>query len=230
MNLPYDLNDPRSLYNLVPQWMRLIIHEIPKEQFFWPENKLKENARADARLCRIRLAFWGEYEEAQASLRSFDIFGISKRCGISQHFIREFLSEPQHLAFVLCPPASYDIFLEEALQFGLGKLREILELPLTDPATGAVNHKTADLVLKATAFIDMRINGGFVNKNLNLHAFKNGRDEKNFVKELSSDEIDKKIKELEDKREFITHRNTIGNVRVPEVELLEVAPVKHDDK
>lgn len=217
--IPYDLDDKRSLANIVPPWLRAAMEEVPRDMYFWSEEKLRGYARADAKLNRIRLAFWAEYEEAQSELRMFNLYGITKRVGMAQSYIKELLSDVKVLPYVLLPPVTYDLFLEEALSHGLSRLREILDIQIVDE-DGKLDHKSAEILLKATAFIDMRKNGGIVQRTMNVHAFSGSAGEKRFANQLSSGELDKKIKELEGKREYIEARRSIGQIDAPKVELV----------
>ncbi len=219
-SVPYDIEDPRSVYNLVPQWTRNVMHLIPSDLWMLDEPELRKRCSPDARVNRIRLAFWAEYEAAQAKIGRISFYEVSRRCGIAEYFIRKLLEDTHTLAFVLCAPASYDSFLEEALQHSLSRLREVLDFSLHDE-NGRPNIKQAEMVLKTAAFLDMRKNGAFVNRTFNVHKIQNetvnAPAEQN---KLTSEELDKKIRQLEQKKEYIQLRDEIGNISLPHVEIV----------
>lgn len=220
---PYDLDDPRSLYNIVPAWLRDNIDSITNEHFFEKEDVLRRISGADARLNRIRMAFWQEYDEAQHLMRNMDILNVSRGVGVSLAFLKHIFSQQTKLAFVLCAPTTYDVFLDEACNRGLSRLSEIIDIPLYD-GEGKPDHKSMELVLKAVAFIDMRKNGGIVQKSMNVHAFTNDAQAKRFGKAISSGELDKRLEELERKKQLMDARRTVG-----EQEVLMVEAGKTDD-
>jgi len=124
--------------------------------------------------------------------------------GLPTIHVRDALSTPTSLAWILCPPASYDNMLEEALARGLSRINEILELPFYD-SSGRPDSKIMELVLKATAFLDVRKHGmptqrmestATVNT-LNVSVTK--KDLKQLGSHSSIKEIDEKIKQLENK-------------------------------
>lgn len=218
-SVPYDLDDPRSVYNLVPQWTRNVMKLVQPELWMLDEAALRKRCDPDARVNRIRLAFWAEYESAQAKLTRISFYEVSRRCGIAEYFIRKLLEDPHTLAFVLCAPASYDSFLEEALQHSLSKLREVLDFSLHDE-NGKPNLKQAEMVLKTAAFLDMRKNGAFVNRTYNVHKIQGNDAPKVEQAQLSSDELDKKIRQLEQKKEYIQARDELGKISLPHIEIV----------
>jgi hypothetical protein len=216
--LPYDLQDKRSLYNIVPEWLRGLISMVPTELFYEKEEALRVKASADARLNRIRMAFWQEYDEAQSFMRQIDMLNVSRATGVSLAFIKHTVSDNRKLAFVLCAPIEYDMFLDEACNHGLSRLRQILDAPMYDP-DGRPDHKTMELVLKAVAFIDMRKNGGIMQKSMNVHAFANDSQTKRFATQINSGDIDKRLEELERKKSLIAARSTVGEQVMQQIEV-----------
>lgn len=234
----FDKNDPRSVYNIVPQWMKDAMDACDPKIFLMDEQRIRQAARADARLNRIRLAFWAEYEEAQSMVRNIDFYSITNRTGISGTFLKSYITQTQYtLAFVLCQPIEYSQFLDEALTAGLGRLREMLDLPFIDPESGQPDHKMMELVLKATAFIDLRVHGGITEKRVSVnmnqnysehHVFDSKADRTRSARLLTGNASDKalealdaKIKELEQKQEYMDARAS-----VPEPEPITVESIR----
>lgn len=238
-----DKEDPRSLYNIVPHWMKVAMDACDPKVLMLPEQRLREVSRADARLNRIRMAFWAEYEEAQSLVKNMDFYQITNRTGISGTYLKQYITQSQYtLAFVLNQPVEYSTFLEEALTSGLGRLREMLDMPFMDPSTGEPDHKMMELILKATAFIDLRVHGGItekrvsVNMNQNHHThsieppgvFSSKADRTKSARLLTGngsaaalEALDAKIKELESKQEYMQARSG-----VPEPEPITVEAIR----
>ena len=194
---PFDENDPRSLVNIIPREIKPALNAVPKEWLLLNEQELQHLVQPEPGLNRLRLAFWAEYEDAQRNVRRMDLHVLSQLTGMPSKYILAQLRSTDRMAWVLCPPASYEMFLDEALSFGMKRLREdILGMDIKY-ADGSVDPKKADILLKAIAFVDMRKHGGIVQKNLHLHG--STKDMKSFSRKLTDQEIDARIAGLEGK-------------------------------
>jgi hypothetical protein len=194
-----DREDPRGIYNLVPNYVKKAIDQIIPDDLNRSEEELKRLLEPDVFLCQLRYAFWREYNSAQEDYRMMNIASVATMMGVPLHNVTSTLKRPEDLVWVLKPPVSYDLLLEEALNHGIKRLRDdLLNISLFDDE-GKFDSKAADIILKTTAFLDMRKNGGIVQKNLHVHA--NTREMKKFAKDLSVEEIDSKIRELESQRD-----------------------------
>lgn len=189
-----DKTDPRGIYSLVPMAIRKTMEEIDPEDLQMGEDRLKAKYDPDHFICRLRFAFWREYDAAQAQFRDISIPNIAMLMGVPSNNILTQLRIPRHLAWVLCVPASYDIVLAEAEQHGFKRVREILDIDIYNN-DGTVNATNAKLLLQAVSFIDMRKNGAIVQKQLHVHT--STKDVKNFANNVSIETLDAKIKELE---------------------------------
>lgn len=235
----FDRSDPRSLYNIVPMWMRDAIDRIDPRILLYGDVRLREISNADSKLNRIRLAFWSEYEEAQAMVKNIDFWQITRKTGITATFAKSMITQSQYtLAYVLNQPVEYSQFLEEALNAGLGRLREILDAPIVDADTGKIDPRMAELMLKATAFIDLRVNGGITEKRVNMnlnqnhsvheHVFKGNADRTKSARLLTGnassaalEALDEKIRELEQKAEYKEARAIM-----PEPEIITIESMR----
>jgi hypothetical protein len=159
------------------------------------EKELDKAFRPDSTLQKIRIAFWKEYEAAQSEFRKMTINGIGRYLGYGSIPLAKSLKKTESLAVILCPVTSYENFLEEALMTGAKRLREMLELPFITEE-GKVDKATLDIVLKAVAFLDLRKNGGIVQRQVSVNMSKSSQE--SLIKNVSIDEIDAKIKELEE--------------------------------
>lgn len=224
----FDTTDPRSLYNIIPDHLKRAISQVPTELFFESEAVLRRKCKADAFLNRVRLAFWREYEEAQSNVSRMRESVIARSVDLPTVRLRALLSDPKKLPFVLVPPASYENFLEEASSIGLSRLREIIDTPFQDPETGKLDHKAMEIVLKAVAFIDMRRNGGIMQRSMNMHGIVDARGSKAMAKQIKSEDIDRRLQELREKKELMLARQTVGDQAIPNVSIGTMKDIEAD--
>lgn len=198
---PFDRNDSRSLINIMPREAILTMERVPIPFLYMSEGQLREEVNPGVRLNQIRIAFWKEYDTARAELGKMTISGmLSFLDGLPTIHVRDALQTPIKLAWILCPPASYDNMLEEALARGLGRINEILSMPFYDK-DGETDTKVMELVLKAVAFLDIRKHGMPTQKTeqtikqLNVNVTR--RDMKKLGSHTRLEDINAKIKQLE---------------------------------
>jgi len=189
-------DNPRSLMNIAPQGVSELLEKMDPKLLQLSERELKLRVPEDPQLNRLRIAFWKEYDNAQSQMRGMLWNNISRFLQLRPVSYTKYFHNPQTMAYILCPPASYDVFLEESLSHGMTRIREILDLPLRDE-DGKVNPKVGELILKAAAFLDLRAHGGFLQKSVHAEVGMSVGGMKKLANELSLEEIDKKIKELE---------------------------------
>lgn len=191
-----DPENPRSLINIAPKGVADLMGRLDKKYYAMSEKQLKTLLSDDPTLNRLRISFWKEYDAAQSQMRDMLWSNISRLMQARPISFSAYFHRPEILAYILCPPASYDAFLEEALSHGMSRIREILDLPLRDE-NGRVNAKVGELILKAAAFLDLRTHGGFLQKSVHAEVGLGLNSIKKLADQLSIEEIDKKIKELE---------------------------------
>lgn len=201
--------DPRSLYNLVPKDLQKAVETLLPADFEATEETYfsdPANPRdLDPQVNRIRMEFWKEYDRATVQKRRMDLAAIAIGSGMQATLLKHMLSKRANMAWVIIQPGTYESFLDEALSYGLTRLRRdilgaSLMTTIIDKAGDShqvMDHKAADLLLKAVAFLDMRKNGGIVNKSLHVH--KRADELKPYTQQPSMEELDKRIAELEEK-------------------------------
>lgn len=215
---PFDLRNPRSLINVAPREVIETLKErMPVAYLYMTEQQLEAKFRPSSDIQKLRIAFWKEYESAQCDLRKMNIANIGRLIGQASLSLARTLKDPQHLAVILCPVTSYDNFLEEGLMAGSKKLRQIIDMPLFND-DGTPDHKTMEIVLKAVAFLDMRKHGGIVQKQLQVSMTKNSQN--SLIQNASMEEIDAKIRQLEEKHELDIARQEVGS-QLPELVEIE---------
>jgi hypothetical protein len=203
----WDASNPDSVVSLVPpklgERFRLAFEKRP-DLFGLDEKALKKKLMAEESTpnlteCRLRIAFWMEYDRAHSSGRRIYLNLVYGGICLAETF-HAFMGFPEKVAWLLNPPATYAKKMEEALDYGLEQLREILDLPNTD-SKGRLNPKLMELKAKIVEMMDRRVKGSVVQrveqKNMNLHIGTTDKQVAHAMLGTSMEEVEKRIKELE---------------------------------
>lgn len=208
----FNESNPQSLCNMVGPSVK---EKLDEHQFEHPELFTQDERELMNRIRgmkgqkphgigptenRIRVAFWLEYDRAITSPEPKINYGrvYSGVCS-QEYFYMEIIRRPEKLAWMLCPPASYSIAMEEALQFGIEKLRDLLDLPLYKK-NGEPDTKVGELILKAVQMIDIRQKGAIIQRvqTMNLHKHEHQKTQASQPPE-SMAELDQRLNQLEQK-------------------------------
>ena len=174
-----DPNNPRSMMNItIPQFKDALKEKSVKFYLEKDEFYLAKIVKPTPTVNRLRYSFWAEYDQAQEEKRDMVEENIWRGvCSQDQFFTQ--IKKLKVQAWMLYPVVDYTVAIEEALMFGLGKVREILEFPLYQTKTTKVgkgdkkedymtekvpDYKVADLMLKAVKMLEDRSKGGVVQK------------------------------------------------------------------
>lgn len=156
---------------------------------------------------RLRIAFWSEYNRSKENLEKFNASHVYAGVCHKSFFYGEYLSRPENVAWMVCPPADYTTVLEEALTFGLEQLRDILSMPhasyLDDGSVHSLNIKLMDLKAKIVSMIHERVKGSVTQrieqKSMNLNLSTTDRRVGEAVSTLTMEDIEKRLKDLQKK-------------------------------
>jgi hypothetical protein len=159
------------------------------------EKKLDRGEGVDVAISRIRIAFWLEFERHFRTGIAFNMSAVYGGVMNLKAFSRDILGNSYVLAYVISPPPSYSIVMDEMLHFGLQLQREILRIP--HGRGKELNVKLLGLKNNIVEGIHNRIKGLPVAKSLHLssHVPNGGESQE---KPIDVNELDKKIKELEE--------------------------------
>lgn len=202
-------SDDRAVINLVPPAVGAALLEAGKARpdlFQRDERDLYKQLRGDnkqptATDNRIRLRFWDEYDRAQGEVGKMNMSGVFAGVCTREYFYGRYLQNPEKVAWMACPPASYEVKMEEALAFGIEQLRDILDLPVVSPYNGKYDVKLGELKAKIVAMLDVRVKGATIqrvenrNMNLNISTSDAGVAKKAMMGTMA--DVEKRIKELE---------------------------------
>lgn len=225
--LIWEKEDPRALINLVPDSLAKVMDQTVftrPELFDKDERELYKylrsiNAGPTPTDNRLRLKFWMEYDrvmsEGHSTLNMQNVVaGVCSR----DYFLRLYINSPTRLCWMLTPPAGYAIRTEEALDFGLEQLRDILEQPHVDEK-GKVDVKLAETKAKIVAMLDQRVKGAVVQKSMQLNVSTSAKSLKTIAetaKQLSMKELEEKLNQI--KRKELEAQNLPIDVKADSVE------------
>ncbi len=226
LNPPSDMWDtkhPRSFMALLPDRWRQGFEDARFERpelFDLDERDLYNTLRKaeqtpNAAVNTIRLKLWMEYERCQAGEgRRIEIFKVLGEVCRTPSFEKTILARPERAAWLLCPPTAYRMKVEEALTFGLDKLRDILEMDCitveeVSTADGktkkkaTVNVKLGELQAKIVNMLDQRLHGAArvsveqTNRSYNLNVTASSDNVRSAVVEAVGDDLQSQIMALE---------------------------------
>ena len=208
----YDKTNPFSAYNLVSDAMRRRIdraRELSPELFDLDEAALlkvltKKKAKPTPTDNRLRMNFWNRYEWAfHHKYSNIQVTWITAGVCANEYFLQNYLARAEKVAWLLTPPASYTIRIQEGLSYALDKMRAILDIDPFDQ-NGKPNPKVMSLQIKIYDLLEKRALGAIPQKieqtNKNLTVTSHISNETLVNKEIATQtmlELDKKIKELE---------------------------------
>jgi hypothetical protein len=163
----YDEQNELSLINLAPEGIKHHIAAVrDNPEYFkiteWSDIKLRNTIKPDAKLCRIRIAFWEELTRAIDAEVHMNVTRICMGITHRQHFYN-IAADPRLMAYVLNPPVRYKTAVQESLSLAIDRTREILELPLLDEK-GKPQTAVIGAILKALEYSDKRVHGSIMQK------------------------------------------------------------------
>ncbi len=179
----WDKEDSRSLIRLMPEVFLRAALALPEEFKDLDDQTLKQRYKFNPSATdhQLRLSFWLEYDRVQSQLLLRMVTAMIIRGIITEEYLyKHYFAHPARMAFLLIPPKSYTIKMQEMLENGLEQMREIQDLPHTSVnARGEIqiNTKVLELKFKIMTYMDMRLNGAIAQKlqieqknmNVNFH-------------------------------------------------------------
>lgn len=172
----WDESDQGALINLVSEKVRERFKESLEKRpdyFELDEDALYRKLRDDKNTPtqtdhRLRLKFWIEYDRVKdGQLREMVMTNVIANVCSRELFYKHYLTQPGKVAWLMCPPVSYLHKAQEALYFGIGQLRDLLEAKHTDDK-GHINTTLGALKLKIVQHLEDRIKGA-VPQQLNVN-------------------------------------------------------------
>jgi len=226
----FDPQNETSLWNYLPQPYNYQLLEVVSQnedtllEIFPDEMLLLKYLRAHKAYepsvndQRLRHLLWLEYENSFMENRKISIRNVHSLVCNDKSFKALFLKLPYRALFFCCRPASYQHVIKEMLNHGMGRLRQILDMPDVD-SKGKPDLKMLALKVKITAMMDMRIHGAptqkihQVTQNLigNTPVPK-GEDVKDLVNKGDMATIQQRIKQIEHEKRKLEGRTATIDV------------------
>lgn len=199
-----DESDPEAIVNLVTDKVKeaIIKHSFEKPELFDKgEHELikflrTSNTQPSPLDNRLRLKFWTEYDRVMGQgLRSMSMANVLSGLCSKELFYGKYLQRPEKVAWLLCPPTGYMAKAEEALEFGLEQLRDILALDHVLPS-GKVDTKLGELKAKIVAMLDARVKGAVVQRSMNVNVNTSNEAVAKAAQAASMEDLERQLKEL----------------------------------
>lgn len=210
----FGADQPDSVLEVIPEALANAALALPDELFKTPEHELESLAQVTRQDRRIRIRFWEEYEVCHRTLSQMDLTKVVADTGVPTwgYYWEKLTRTPALLVWLMQPPAAYRLQMQEASELGLRRLVDILQLPLTKPS-GAVDAGVGLLILQAIKMVDQRLHGSVTQKVLSVNLSAGDKPEEGSI---SMDEVDRKLKELEDELSAATPQALAAPAEKPE--------------
>lgn len=186
-----------DVYAHLPEPMRQAMENRPDSVKDMNFEEVEKKIRPGATLARAKIAFWMEVERAQRLNVKINMMNVYKGIMTLSEFRRRVLGNSYGITYIVTPPTSYQIVVEEMLQAGLRIERETLDLPHVDEY-GKIDHKLLAVKHKIIDGIHSRIKGLPVSR---IHQVNQNLGESARSGQLTPDEIDAKLEALESPKE-----------------------------
>jgi len=201
----WDRDDPNSIFNKTDSRIGKRFEELyldNRDYFELDEDRLYKRLCRDKRKPtptdnRLRYAFWQEYDRC-ASKKGVNMMMTHVYGGIctKEYFYNVYLGNPARLVWFLCPPTSYEVYAEEALNFGMSRIRKMLSY---DDFTieGKPDHKMMELKCKIVKMLDERKHGLAVARTAALNVNVSDKHLEKKITEGTMTDIDERLRKLE---------------------------------
>jgi hypothetical protein len=203
----WHIDDERALIRLVPEAIREKMVMLSEDFRVMSETDIRKKLKPTPTDNQLRLSFWLEYNAVQESfLPKMVIANVLRGICSEDYFYGSYLQNPIRVAWLITPPVHYTVKMTEALEFGIERLREVLEYPLTD-AKGKVNVALARLMSTIVQQLETRVHGAVAQKlqieqkTLTLKA--GAQDALGAIESRTMLDIDKRLHYLEKKEKMI---------------------------
>jgi len=191
----------RTIYECLTPVVAGALDEMPEDIKILPLIELEDRLSLTPTLRRLKISLWDQYRRTvDQNAKYISPTAVCENiCSLT--FWKVYVVRvPEVLAWLFHPPTSFDIKAEEALDFGIDRLREeILTAPLystnPDGSRGAFNKDNASVVLNAIKFLDARVKGSPLQRieQKSLHLHKNAD---NMQKGITRDELNQELDSL----------------------------------
>lgn len=180
--------------------LKEVLFEMSAEVRGLPLVELEDRLTITPTLSQIKLRFWQEYTRTiDQGRKTIELHTILEGVCSKQYFFSYVVHREEMFAWLFHPPTNFETAAEESLNYGLPKIREMLDAPLfkklQDGSKGDFIPANAAAVLQAVKFLDARVKGSPLQRieQKSLHLHKNAD---NMQKGITRDELDEEIRLL----------------------------------
>lgn len=162
--MPPSDHDPKNymsnIYDLLTPALKAWAEKIPLSIFEMSQKDIEEAADPSVLQRQLKMSFWTNYEQAVSrGYKEINISQIVSAHCSRQYFYKEIVEKPIMFAWLLTSPINYDLLAQEALSFGIDRIRkEILTAPMFD-ANGKYNPAIGSMIFQAVKLLDSRVKG-----------------------------------------------------------------------
>ena len=149
----FQKNHPRSVYNIVPEYVRESMDKIPEEYLVLSWVQLKKEVEPDLMLDQLRVNFWLEYRRAQVTSTKMNMSNVYTEICAASTFNEVVVANPQKLVWLLCPPTDFASGMRAILERGLHIMFDVV----THPSLFSGGEVDTKLLNQALKIIDKAI-------------------------------------------------------------------------
>lgn len=205
----WDVGNPEGIYKRLPKNLGDYFFEARMKRpdlFDIGEDELRERIRTSfgrgpgTTENVLRLRFWMEYFSAFADQHRRNI-SVSSICAgfCDPQTFYAYMKRPEGAAWIACQPMTHETHLEEMLNYGASRAREIMGVSPLDPVTKKVDVKLARLQMDLYHAAELRALGAIpqVQKNLNYNVSGAGSAMAKAIEEKGTISLENKIEAME---------------------------------
>ncbi len=172
----YDLEDPKSLINMVPDSLKAAMMELGPKWRYLSERQIHKECDPDPIDGRLRISFWDEYIRARDSNTAFQVRNVVRNITSQDYWDTKVVLCPNKVAYMVIPPKCLIASMRSLLDRSHDRLAEVLELPITGIKYGrdgkpyeTVDNALIGHMLKIVEMLKNRVQGSVIQKNFNVN-------------------------------------------------------------
>jgi hypothetical protein len=218
--LANDMKDSALAGRKQAEVSQLDFYELDEVRLFAAMSRL--GASPSPSLNRLRTNLWIAFDRARTSREAILAHHVAAGvCTVAQ--VHMVMKNPMQAAWLFTPPRTYVEMLDETLEYGMMKLRAILDMPEV-MANGTLNQKLVDTKVKIIAMMDLRKNGAPTQKieQKNLNVSVGNKNASVPVDQMSMEKLEERAAEL--RRQNLIAQNlppaVVEQLTGPKIEVL----------
>lgn len=225
----YDHDNTDSVWYRASGKLKQALDDVPKYIKTW-SLKAIEKALGDKLTIRdkqIRISFWREYHDAIDAGRMMSTSAITRGICDHKYLYETLVYNSKKMAYVLYPPADYNLAMGQLLDQSTQELREILQMS-NYAKDGQPNATVINSKIKIHQMIENRVRGmapktlNINQKSLNVNVNKKETESQKLATTMSNEEIENELTRLQKEIKKLPPAeaaNNINHYKTPAVEV-----------